>query len=137
MLTTLPCVDLHKFQPNGVRAEYNQALTELQGNRWVMFSYQVQVGDEDDDQLWLGNKDNGVNSLGNAAGITDYSGNVAVDAWEPGSVSRYGATTPSGVPIVSSAGFVFQYQDGQPVVEQLQPGEVLEYRISLRPTGAG
>ena len=115
--------------PNGVRAEYNQALTELQGNRWVMFSYQVQVGDEDDDQLWLGNKDNGVNSLGNAAGITDYSGNVAVDAWEPGSVSRYGATTPSGVPIVSSAGFVFQYQDGQPVVEQLQPGEVLEYRI--------
>ena len=115
--------------PNGVRAEYDQALTELQGNRWVMFSYQVQVGDEDDDQLWLGNQDNGVNSLGNAAGITDYSGNVAVDAWEPGSVSRYGATTPSGVPTVSSAGFVFQYQDGQPVVEQLQPGEVLEYRI--------
>ena len=115
--------------PNGVRAEYDQALTEAQVNRWVMFSYQVQIGDEDDDQLWLGNKDNGVNSLGNAAGITDYSGNAAVDSWEPDSYSRYGAKTPSGAPAVSSAGFVFQYRDGQLVIEQIQPGEVVEFRV--------
>ena len=115
--------------PNGVRAEYDQALTEAQVNRWVMFSYQVQIGDEDDDQLWLGNKDNGVNSLGNAAGITDYSGNAAEDSWEPDSYSRYGAKTPSGAPAVSSAGFVFQYRNGQLVIEQIQPGEVVEFRV--------
>ena len=115
--------------PNGVRAEYDQAFTEAQGNRWVMFSYQVQIGDEDDDKLWLGNRDSGVNSLGNAAGITDYSGNAAVDSWEPDSYNRYGAKTPSGDPAVSSAGFVFQYRDGQAVIEQLQPGEVVEYRV--------
>jgi hypothetical protein len=114
--------------PNGVRAEYDQAFTEVQGNRWVMFSYQVRVGDEDDDQLWLGNRDNGVNSLGNAAGITDYSGNAAVDSWEPDSYNRYGAKTPTGAPAVSSAGFVFQYRDGQLVIEQIQPGEVVEFR---------
>ena len=118
--------------PDGVRAEYDQASAEVQGNEWVMFSYQVQAGDEgdgDDDQLWLGNGANGINSLGNAASITDYSGNSAIDTWSPGSISGYGITTSGGAPVVSSAGFVFQYQGGQPVVEQLQPGEMLEYRI--------
>ena len=118
--------------PDGLRAEYDQASAEVQGNEWVMFSYQVQAGDEgdgDDDQLWLGNSANGINSLGNAASITDYSGNSAIDTWSPGSISGYGITTSGGVPTVSSAGFVFQYQGGQPVVEQRQPGEMLEYRI--------
>ena len=115
--------------PNGVRAEYNHRLSERWGNRTVAFSYQVQVGDQDDDKLWLGNRNDGTTSLINAAGITDYSDRPASDTWSPASYSRYGAATPSGAPAVSSAGFVFQYEDGQPVIEQLQPGEVVEFRV--------
>ena len=115
--------------PDGVRAEYNHELSERWGNRTVAFSYQVQVGDQDDDKLWLGNRNDGTTSLRNAAGITDYSGRPASDTWSPASYSRYGAETPSGPPNVVSSGFVFQYRDGQPVIEQFQPGEVVEYRI--------
>ena len=115
--------------PDGVRAEYNHRLSERWGNRTVAFSYEVQVGDEDDDKLWLGNRNDGTTSLRNAAGITDYSGRPASDTWSPASYSRYGAETPSGPPNVVSSGFVFQYRDGQPVIEQFQPGEVVEYRI--------
>ena len=118
--------------PDGVRAEYNHELSERWGNRTVAFSYQVQVGDQDDDKLWLGNRNDGITSLRNAAGITDYSGRPASDTWSPASYSRYGAETPSGppnAPAVSSAGFVFQYRDGQPVIEQYQPGESVEFRI--------
>ena len=114
--------------PDGVRAEYDHRLSERWGNRTVAFSYEVQVGDEDDDKLWLGNRNDGTTSLGNAAGIT-YSGRPASDTWSPASYSRYGAETPSGAPAVSSAGFVFQYRDGQPVIEQYQPGESVEFRI--------
>ena len=115
--------------PDGVRAEYNHRLSERWGNQTVAFSYQVKTGDEDDDKLWLGNRNDGTTSLRNAAGITDYSGRPAGDTWSPASYSRYGAETPSGPPNVVSSGFVFQYRDGQPVIEQFQPGEVVEYRI--------
>ena len=115
--------------PDGVRAEYNHRLSERWGNQTVAFSYQVKTGDEDDDKLWLGNRNDGTTSLRNAAGITDYSGRPASDTWSPASYSRYGAETPSGAPAVSSAGFVFQYSDGQPLIEQFQPGEVVEFRV--------
>ena len=57
--------------PDGVRAEYNRELTEAQDNRWVIFSYQVQMGDDDDDKLWLGNKSNGVNSFGSPSSLSE------------------------------------------------------------------
>ena len=80
----------------------------------------MQVGDQDDDQLWLGNRNDGTTGLRNAAGITDYSGRPASYDWNPSSYRRYGAETRSGPPAVSSAGFTSQPLDGQ----QYQPGEI-------------
>ena len=124
--------------PDGVRAEYNHRLSERWGNRTVAFSYKLQDDDQDDDKLWLGNRNDGTTSLRNAAGITDYSDRPAGDTWSPASYSRYGAETPGGAPAISSAGFVFQYSDGQPIIEQFQPGEVVEFRVRFdRPVLVG
>ena len=108
--------------PDGVRAEYDHRLSERWGNRTVAFSYEVQVGDEDDDKLWLGNRNDGTTSLGNAAGIT-YSGRPASDTGAPPATAGTAPKLPAEPPPYPQRGSCSNTGTASPSSNNISPAK--------------
>ena len=118
--STLPYVNSGINNRGPVQAHYNvQRTAAIKVASVLAFTYAVQDGDTDNDQIWVGD-----NNLKNAASISDYAGNAATGGGLGVSlghnVGDAGAPSVTGLELTS-----------QPLLgATYQPGEVIEFTLT-------